>query len=102
MSRLSELAVSKRSVTLLFAAAIFVFGITAWGDLKQELLPDVDFPVVTIVAPYPGSGSSDVAEQVAKPIERAIAGIPRLERLQSTSANSVALVVAQFEFGSDV
>ena len=28
--------------------------------------------------------------------------MPRLERLQSTSANSVALVVAQFEFGSDV
>ena len=102
MSRLSELAVRKRSVTLLFAAAVFIFGIAAWGDLKQELLPDVDFPVVTIVAPYPGSGSSDVAEQVAKPIERAIAGIPRLERLQSTSANSVALVVAQFEFGSDV
>ena len=28
--------------------------------------------------------------------------MPRLEALQSTSANSVALVVAQFEFGSDV
>jgi len=87
---------------MLFAAAIFIFGVTAWGDLKQELLPDIDFPVVTVVAPYPGSGTSDVAEQVAKPIERAIAGIPRLERLQSTSANSVALVVAQFEFGTDV
>ena len=102
MSRISELAVAKRGVTLLFAAAIFIFGITAWGGLKQELLPDIDFPVVTIVAPYPGAGTSDVAEQVAKPIERAIASIPRLERLQSTSANSVALVVAQFAFGTDV
>jgi HAE1 family hydrophobic/amphiphilic exporter-1 len=102
VSRLSQLAVAKRSVTLLFAAAVFIAGISAWGGLKQELLPDIDFPVVTIVAPYPGSGTTDVAEQVAKPIELAIAGIPRLERIQSTSANSVALVVAQFEFGTNV
>ena len=41
MNRLSRLAVSKRSVTLLFAAALFVAGISAWGSLKQELLPDI-------------------------------------------------------------
>ena len=40
--------------------------------------------------------------QVAEPIERAISNVPRLEKLQSTSANSIALVVAQFEFGTDV
>ena len=50
MSRLSQLAVSKRSVTLLLAAALFVAGISAWGSLKQELLPDIEFPIVTVVA----------------------------------------------------
>ena len=39
---------------------------------------------------------------MTKPIERAISGAPRLEALQSTSANSIALVVAQFSFGTDV
>ena len=102
MSRLSRLAVAKRSVTLLFAAALFVAGISAWGSLKQELLPDIDFPVITVVAPYPGAGSSDVTEQVSKPIERAIGGIPGLEIIQSTSSNSISLVVTQFEFGTNV
>ena len=102
MSRLSEFAVAKRSVTLLLAAALFVAGILAWGNLKQELLPDIEFPVITVIAPLPGAGAADVAEQVTKPIERAISGVPRLEVLQSTSANSLALVVAQFSFGSDV
>jgi HAE1 family hydrophobic/amphiphilic exporter-1 len=94
--------VTKRSVTLLFAAALFVAGVSAWGSLKQELLPDIDFPVITVVAPYPGAGSSDVAEQVSKPIERAIGGIPGLEIIQSTSSNSISLVVTQFEFGTNV
>ncbi len=102
MSRISEFAVNKRSVILLLAGALFVAGILAWGGLKQELLPDIEFPVITVVAPLPGAGAADVAEQVTKPIERAISGVPRLENLQSTSANSLSLVVAQFAFGSDV
>ena len=48
MSRLSELAVAKRSVTLLLAAALFIAGISAWGNLQQELLPDIEFPVITV------------------------------------------------------
>ncbi len=102
MSRLSEFAVSKRSVTLLLAAALFVSGLAAWGSLKQELLPDIEFPVLTVIAPLPGAGAADVAEQVTKPIERAISGVPRLESLQSTSANSIALVIAQFSYGTNV
>ena len=102
MSRLSEFAVAKRSVTLLLAGALFIAGLLAWGSLKQELLPDIEFPVITVIAPLPGAGAADVAEQVTKPIERAISGVPRLEGLQSTSANSLSLVVAQFSFGSDV
>ncbi len=102
MSRLSQLAVSKRSVTLLLAAGLFIAGISAWGSLKQELLPDIEFPVITVIAPYPGAGSQDVADQVAVPIERAISNVPRLKTVQSTSANSVALVIAQFEYGTNV
>lgn len=102
MSRLSRLAVSKRSVTLLLAFALFIAGISAWGSLKQELLPDIEFPVITVIAPFPGAGASDVAEQVAKPIEQVISGVPRLQTVQSTSANSIALVIAQFTYGTDV
>ena len=102
MSRLSVFAVNKRSVTLLLAGALFIFGIAAWGNLKQELLPDIDFPVITVIAPLPGAGAADVATQVTKPVERAISGVPRLEGMQSTSANSLSLVIAQFSFGADV
>jgi HAE1 family hydrophobic/amphiphilic exporter-1 len=102
MSRLSAFAVSKRSVTLLLAAALFVAGISAWGSLQQELLPDIQFPVLTVIAPYPGASASDVAEQVTKPIERAISGTARLQQIQSTSANSVSLVIASFSYGTSI
>ena len=49
MSRISEFAVAKRSVTLLLAGALFIAGLFAWGGLKQELLPDIEFPVITVI-----------------------------------------------------
>jgi HAE1 family hydrophobic/amphiphilic exporter-1 len=102
VSRITELALSKRSVTLLLAFGLFLAGISAWGSLKQELLPDIDFPVITVIAPYPGVGAADVANQVTKPIERSVASVSNLTALSSSSANSIAIVVAQFEFGTDV
>ena len=102
MSRITQFAVRRRSVTLLLAVAVFISGVYAWGSLQQELLPDIEFPIITVIAPYPGSGAADVTEQVTKPIERAISGVQRLTNLQSTSANSISLVVAQFSYGTDV
>jgi HAE1 family hydrophobic/amphiphilic exporter-1 len=102
MNRLTELAVAKRSVTLLIAAGLFIAGLLAWGSLKQELLPDVSFPIVTVIAPYPGAGAADVTEQVSKPIERAVSGVPGLDQIQSTSSNSFAFIVAQFDYGAEL
>ena len=43
-----------------------------------------------------------MTQQVTKPVENAIAGVPRLEQMHSTSSNSISLVVAQFGYGTDV
>ncbi|MBX3030081.1 MAG: efflux RND transporter permease subunit [Chloroflexi bacterium] len=102
MIRLTQLALRFKSVTLLIAAALFLMGLVSWGSLRQELLPDIQLPIVTVVSAMPGSSADDVASQVTAPIERALANVPRLEGIQSTSANSLSLVVAQFSFGTNV
>jgi len=102
MTWISRLAVSRRTVTLLLAAALFGGGLVAWTNLKQELLPDVSFPVATVIAPYPGAAADEVATKVVEPIERAVQSISGIDQVNSTSANSIGFVVAQFEYGTDV
>ena len=99
---LTRLAAARRSVTILIALAVFGGGVASWGNLKQELLPNIDFPIVTVIAPYPGAGTADVAEQVAAPIEAAVAAVPGLERLRSVSTTGLGFVSAEFAYGSDV
>ncbi|HSL32165.1 MAG TPA: efflux RND transporter permease subunit [Candidatus Limnocylindrales bacterium] len=102
MNWITRTAVARRSVTLLLATALFVAGVLAWGSLKQELLPDVSFPVATVIAPLPAAGADDVAKQVVEPIERAVLSVPGIDQVRSTSANSIGFVTAQFEYGTDI
>lgn len=102
MTRLTELAVRQKSVVLLLAIGIFFSGLVAWGQLRQELLPDIELPFVTVIAALPGAGAEDVAAQVTVPVEQALKGVPKLEALSSTSANSLSLVIAQFSYGTDI
>ena len=102
MNWLTRAAVSRRSVTILIAVGLFAFGVVAWGTLKQELLPDVSFPVATVIAPFPGAAADDVADDVVAPIERAVQSVAGIDQVRSTSANSIGFITAQFEYGIDV
>ena len=102
MIRLTQFAVREKSVVILLAVGIFLAGIYSWGQLRQELIPDIELPFVTVITPLPGAGAEDVATQVTEPIERSMANVPRLETVQSTSSNSISLVFAQFDFGTDL
>jgi hydrophobic/amphiphilic exporter-1 (mainly G- bacteria), HAE1 family len=102
MIRLTEFAVRQKSVIILLAFGFLLSGVYAWGQLRQELLPDIELPFVTVIAPLPGAGAEDVASQLTEPVERALSNVPRLEQMQSTSANGLSLVFAQFSFGTDI
>ncbi len=102
MIRLTQLAVSKRSVTVLITIAMLLGGIFAWASLKQELLPDIAFPYVVVITPVPGASAQDVSTAVTEPIERSIGSLPALQHIDSSSVNSLSIVVASFDYGTDV
>ena len=44
--------VERPIATLLLALGVFVFEIVAWAMLPVAALPQVDYPVINIVAPW--------------------------------------------------
>lgn len=102
LSFLTRLAVRRSSVTVLMTVAILIFGVFAATQLKQELTPSIDFPVITIITTYPGAESQAVADTVSAPVEQAVSGIQGLQNVQSNSTNGVSIVVATFEYGTDI
>ncbi len=102
LSFLSRLSVRKSAVTLLLVVGIFVFGAYATTQLQEELTPSIDFPVITILTSYPGAEPQTVDSTVSLPVEQAVSGLPGLQSVQSTSTNGLSILVATFEYGTDM
>ncbi|GAA0919028.1 efflux RND transporter permease subunit [Nonomuraea longicatena] len=78
------------------------FGAFTIPQLKQQLLPSLEFPSATVVAPYQGASPEIVEEEVTKPIEDSLKGISEVEKLTSTSSEGMAAIQVSFAFGTDI
>jgi HAE1 family hydrophobic/amphiphilic exporter-1 len=99
---ITHLSLRKRAIVFLATGLVALVGIFAATEINQELLPDIDFPAITIVTQFPGASPDAVAEEVSEPIEEAISNVEGLERLQSTSSDGVSIIVAEFDYGTDM
>ncbi|MEE4276117.1 MAG: efflux RND transporter permease subunit, partial [Thermoleophilia bacterium] len=60
MSWLTKTSLHNRSIVVLAALAVVLLGLFGITSLKQELIPDLTFPYLTVVTVAPGSSASDV------------------------------------------
>jgi HAE1 family hydrophobic/amphiphilic exporter-1 len=84
---------------LMIILGLVVLGYRSLTELQVDRYPAVDFPYVSIVTVFPGAGPADVEDLVVKPIEDAVAGIPGIDQLFSTSQEGVGFVVVAFKEG---
>ena len=92
----------RRSVTILAIIMVLAGGVLTYGRLPVELFPEIEFPLVTVSTFYPSSNPDAVVRDVTAPIERAISGVDGISDIQSTSFENLSLVLANFEFGTDM
>ncbi|WP_406432380.1 efflux RND transporter permease subunit [Streptomyces sp. NBC_00631] len=101
MSWLSRLSLANRKLAALITLLVIALATYAIPSLKQQLLPDLSFPAVTVTATYQGASPDVVEEQVAKPIEDAVKSVDSVQTMTSTSRTGSATVLLQFDFGAD-
>ena len=99
---LSDISVRRSVMTTMAVLVFVVLGIFSYRRLAVDLLPEVEFPYVTVSTIYPGAGPEEIESQVTKKIEDAVSTISRVKRIDSTSRENLSLVVIEFELGVDV
>lgn len=102
MSYLSRLSLANRSIVALATIAILLLGAYVIPSLKQELYPSLAFPAVSIVAAYPGASPSIVEKDVTDPLEQSIQGLQGIQQTNSYSNENSALIIVQYNFGTDL
>ncbi|MEV0599369.1 efflux RND transporter permease subunit [Streptomyces sp. NPDC050315] len=101
MFRLSRLSLAQRGLIALMSIVAIVFGAIAIPQLKQQLLPSIDMPMVSVVAPYQGASPDVVEKQVVEPLEDGIQSVDGITGVTSTASEGSAVVMAEFDYGND-
>ncbi len=93
----------RRPVTvIMLAIAAAVFGLVSYERLPLTLMPDLSYPTITVRTELPGAAPEEVENQLARPIEEALATTEGLVRIESRSRAGMADVVLQLAWGSDM
>jgi len=82
--------------------ALGVIGLRLLWGMPVELLPNIEFPVVSVVTVYPGAGPQEVESAVTKPVEEAVGTVSGVRRVQATSQEALSLVLVEFALGTDL
>ena len=95
--RLVDFALNNRFIVLIVAVLLFGWGILSFHNLPVEAYPDVANNYVTVITQWPGRAAEEVEQQVTVPLEIAMAGIPHMTHLRSTSLAGLSSVTMIFD-----
>jgi multidrug efflux pump subunit AcrB len=91
-----------RIFTLLVIILPIVAGVYAYQALPKEGDPEISAPYAIIITPYPGASPSEIESLVTNPLEEELSGIKNVDEIRSSSAESVSVIVIDFEIEADL
>jgi HAE1 family hydrophobic/amphiphilic exporter-1 len=86
----------------MISGIIVLLGLISLTRLPVDLMPDVEFPSITVRVTYPGVGPLEMEELVTRPIEQTVSAVAGLEQVNSTSSEGSSNVRLNFVWGTDL
>ncbi len=99
---LPKFAVRRPVMVSVIFIIMILFGLYSLIDLPIDLMPEIEFPAVSVITIYRGAGSEEVEEKVSKVIESALSTTSSLKEIYSRSMENVSTVSLEFEYGTDM
>jgi HAE1 family hydrophobic/amphiphilic exporter-1 len=94
----TELALRRPVTTVVVFVALALVGLIASRLLPLEKFPDIEFPGIYIEIPYEGSTPEEIERLITRPVEEALATLPGVERMYSTSTENQARIFLEFDW----
>jgi HAE1 family hydrophobic/amphiphilic exporter-1 len=82
--------------------AVLLFGLISLFNLPVDILPDVNFPVITIHTGIPGYSPVEVENTITKPVEEMVSTMNHLHAVKSLSDEGLSEVKLEFDLGTNM
>lgn len=102
MKFFTKFSMKNAFVVLLAVILIVVGGIYSGLGIKEEAMPNISIPVVTVFTVYPGAAPNDIADSITRPIQKSLSGIQGITNVKGISNENVSIIVAEFDYSADI
>ena len=102
MNFLTKFSLKNAAAVFIISFLLIVLGLYSFSRLKIDLLPNIEFPQLSVQVVYPGASPEDVDNLVITPIEEKLEGIEGATEIQSVSYETIGIINLQFPFDTDL
>lgn len=102
LEQIIERVLKNRLTIFIVVATVAAYGYFSFRDVPIDSFPDVSPTLVQVFTSSPGLSPVDIETQISYPIEISMYGLPKLDRVQSTSIFGLSRVNIYFEDGTDI
>lgn len=102
MGFLTKFSLKNAFAVFIISFLLILGGLYSFTRLKVDLLPNIEFPQLSVEVIYPGASPQDINEQVTEKLETKLKGIEGIKKMQSSSFESIAIINLEFPFNTDL
>jgi len=100
--RLTEFSLRNPLTIGALTIALLIFGLVSYGSMGVSIIPNVSFPGVLITTTHVGADPATIESQITEPLEDAIATLPNIDAIYSSSLEGVSIVQVLFTTAANV
>ncbi|MDH5715448.1 MAG: efflux RND transporter permease subunit [Candidatus Aminicenantes bacterium] len=100
--KLPEFSVNRPITILMIIMVILVLGVISFTELGLDMLPDITYPIISVMSEYQGVAPEDMEKMVTRPLEEAISTVKGVKSVKSISQEGLSIIMVEFEWGSSL
>ncbi len=99
---LPDFSVKKPVTITMLISIVVILGFISLTRMGLDLMPDITYPLLSIVTEYRGVSSEDIEDVLTKPLENAVSTVKNVKEINSVSQEGFSMIMVEFEWGTDI
>ncbi len=100
--KLSQFSVHHPIFTVMIFLIVIILGFVSFTRLPIDLMLDITYPTLSLSTSYGNASPEEIEELITRPLEEAMAAVPGVEEISSTSSEGSSMVRVSFAWGTDL
>ncbi|ABV61340.1 efflux RND transporter permease subunit [Bacillus pumilus] len=102
MNSIINFVLKNKFAVWLMTIIVTVAGLYAGLNMKQESIPNINTPVITVSTTYPGATPDEVSDKVTNPIEKSIQNLNGVNVVTSNSFENASSIQIEYDYNKDM